>query len=112
MPGGSAVESLGGGVVTSFSPGDGELVPSLFWPVMLGGFGLIGLVVVYSIFVMGRDRRRRAVEAEMALSDRQSVEATSAASRPERIPADWERDAQLEEAPIGTVEYQPLQHGE
>ena len=105
------MESLGGGV-TSFTPGDGEVVPSLFWLVMLGGFGLIALVVAYSIFVMGRDRRRRALEAKMALSALPSAVATSAASRPERIPADWERDAQLEEAPIGTVEYQPLQHGE
>jgi hypothetical protein len=112
MPAGSTAESLGGGGLTSFAPGDGELVPSLFWPVMLGGFGLIGLVVVYSIFVMGRDRRRRAVEAEMAFSAQQSVGATSAASRPQRIPASWERDAQLEEAPIGTVEYQPLQEGQ
>jgi hypothetical protein len=48
----------------------------------------------------------------MALSARQSAGKASPASQPERIPASWERDAQLEEAPIGTVEYQPLQHGE
>jgi hypothetical protein len=112
MPGGStAEESSGAGVVTNLTPGGADLVPSAFWPVMLGGFGLIGLVIAYSVFAMNRDRRRRALAAEEAIAARSMAMAASTAAEPERTPAMWELDARLEEAPIGTVQYLPLENG-
>lgn len=93
----------------SVSPGH-DLVPSAFWPVMLGGFGLIGLVVAYSVFAMDRDRRRRTLAAEAALEAQRSAMVETPAT-PERPIAAWELDARLEEAPIGTVEYVALEDG-
>ena len=98
-----------GGVNTT--PNGGDLVPGFFWPIMLGGFGAIGLVIVYSVFAMKRERRRQAVAAEMALAARMSARETATAAEPERARAIWELDAALEEAPIGAVEYLPLEDG-
>ena len=92
-------------------PNGDDLAPGFFWPLMVGGFGAIGVVIVYSIFVMKRERRRQKVAAEMALAARMSARETLAAVEPERARAMWELDAALEEAPIGTVEYLPLEDG-
>ena len=81
VPAGSLAAAPSAAGVASVIPGHTDLAPPAFWPVMLGGFGLIGLIVAYSVFAMGRDRRRKELAAEMALA------------------------ARLDEAPIGTVEY-------
>jgi hypothetical protein len=91
-------------------PGHTDLAPAAFWPVMLGGFGLIGLVVAYSVFAMGRDRRRQELAAERALAAQQSNSAESTA-KPQRPIAPWELDARLDEVPIGTVEYVAKEDG-
>jgi hypothetical protein len=96
--------------VASVTPGDTDLAPALFWPVMLGGFGLIGLVVAYSVFAMGRDRRRQELAAEMALAAQQS-NAAEGTDKPQRPIAPWELDARLDEVPIGTVEYVAQEDG-
>jgi hypothetical protein len=101
----------GGGVVTSPTLGGADFAPKAFWPVMLGGFGVIGLFVAYYVFAMDRDRRRRALAAEMALAAQRSAMAAPIAAEPDRAPAVWELDARLEDAPIGTVEYLPLENG-
>jgi hypothetical protein len=93
------------------TPNGDDLVPGFFWPLMVGGFGAIGVVIVYSIFVMKRERRRQEVAAEMALAAQMSARETLPAAEPERARAMWELDAALEEAPIGTVEYLPLEDG-
>jgi hypothetical protein len=97
-----------GGVATL---GGHDLVPAAFWPVMLAGFGIIGLFVAWYAFVMDRDRRRHAMAGEMAFAAQRSATAALAATEPERTPAVWELDARLEDAPIGTVEYLPLDNG-
>jgi hypothetical protein len=99
----------GAGVVASL--GGHDLVPAAFWPVMLAGFGIIGLFVAWYAFVMERDRRRHALAAEMALAAQRAAMAAPAATEPERTPAVWELDSRLEDAPIGTVEYLPLENG-
>jgi hypothetical protein len=104
VPAGSADAAPSAAGVASVIPGDTDLAPAAFWPVMLGGFGLIGLDVAYSVFAMARDRRRRELAAEMALAAQQSNSAESTA-KPQRPVAPWELDARLDEAPIGTVEY-------
>lgn len=98
------------GVVAGITPDGTDFVPSAFWPVMLGGFALIGLVIAWSVFAMDRDRRRRALVQETALAAQRAALA-NATAEPERTPAVWELDARLEEAPIGTVEYLPLENG-
>jgi hypothetical protein len=77
---------------------------------MLGGFGLIGLVIAYWMLASKRDQRRQELAAEMALTASVSARDTLAAEPP-RPKAGWEVDAALEEAPIGTVEYRPLEDG-
>lgn len=111
VPAGSTgAEPSTGGVVAGITPDVTDFVPSAFWPVMLGGFALIGLVIAWSVFAMDRDRRRRALAHETALAAQRSALA-NATAEPERVPAVWELDARLEEAPIGTVEYLPLENG-
>lgn len=98
-----------GGVIGP--PGEEDLVPAFFWPLMLGGVGAIVVVIVYSVFAMKRERRRQELAAEMALAARMSARETLPAAEPERARAMWELDAALEQAPIGTVEYLPLEDG-
>lgn len=77
--------------------------------VMLGGVGMIGLLAV--AWVLLADRRRQ--EEDAAPVAVAPTSGTAAAERePERARAVWELDAQLEEAPVGTVEYLPLENGE
>jgi hypothetical protein len=101
-------QAIGG--VSNVPSGD-DLVPGFFWPLMLGGFGAIAVVIVYSIFAMKRERRRQEVAAEIALAAKMAARESIAAAEPERARAMWELDAALEEAPIGTVEYLPLEDG-
>jgi hypothetical protein len=110
VPAGSLDAAPSAAGVASVIPGHTDLAPAAFWPVMLGGFGLIGLVVAYSVFAMGRDRRRQELAAEMALAAQQSDSAESTA-KPQRPIAPWELDARLDEAPIGTVEYVAKEDG-
>jgi hypothetical protein len=91
--------------------GRDDFVPGAFWPIMLAGFGIIGLFVAWYVFAMDRDRRRRALAAELALATQRSAMVAAADDEPERTPAVWELDARLEDAPIGTVEYLPLDNG-
>jgi len=106
---GSADDPEKGAVVATI--GRDDFVPGAFWPIMLAGFGIIGLFVAWYVFVMDRDRRRRAMAAELALAAQRSAMVAPAADEPERTPAVWELDARLEDAPIGTVEYLPLDNG-
>ncbi len=109
IPGGT---DDGGAIAGVINTPDGEdLVPGFFWPIMVGGFGAIGVVIVYSVFAMKRERRRQELAAEMALAARMSARESLPAAEPERARAVWELDAALEEAPIGTVEYLPLEDG-
>lgn len=100
----------GGGLITN-APGARDLVPQAFWPIMLAGFGVIGLFVAYYIFAMNRDRRRQAMATELALATQRAALVAPTVAEPERAPAVWELDARLEDAPIGTVEYLPLENG-
>ena len=111
LPGQSSEGLPGGGLVTDDTPTEGGLVPGFFWPLMVGGFGTIGLVIAFSAFAMKRDRHRQVLAEEAALAARTSAAQSRTAAVPERMPAMWERDAALEEAPIGTVEYLPLEDG-
>jgi hypothetical protein len=77
---------------------------------MLSGFGLIGLVIAYWMLATRRDQRRQELAAEMALTASDSAHDARAAEPP-RPKASWELDAALEGAPIGTVEYRPLEGG-
>lgn len=84
------------------SPG-GEAV----FPIMIGGLGVVALVAMYGIFLAGAARRRER-EPQPALE--------SPAPNPEpelrpRALASWEVDARLEDAPLGTVDYLPLENG-
>jgi hypothetical protein len=92
-------------------PGETDMVPGAFWPIMLGGFGLIGLFVAYYVFAMDRDRRRRALAAEMAATAAESLAIAGSSAEAARLPAVWELDARLEDAPVGTVEFLPLEDG-
>ena len=103
------------------APGDGgtdrtgrgtEITPDGFWPIMLGGFVLIALFVAYYVFTMDRDRRRRALAETTAAAAAETLAAASAyRAEPQRVPAVWELDARLEDAPIGSVEFLPLEDG-
>jgi hypothetical protein len=92
-------------------PGETEAVPGAFWPIMLGGFGLIGMFVAYCVFAMDRDRRRRALATEMAATAAESLATAGSRAEAARPPAVWELDARLEDAPVGTVEFLPLEDG-
>jgi len=109
IPGGTDDGQAIGGQINM--PNGEDLVPGFFWPIMLGGFGAIGVVIVYSVFAMKRERRRQEVAAEMALAAQMSAREALPAAEPQRARAVWELDAALEEAPIGTVEYLPLEDG-
>jgi hypothetical protein len=92
-------------------PGSIDYVPGGFWEVMVGGLAVIGMVVAYYLFAMKRDRRRLSMAAEMAVATKPSLVAAPVTDEEERAPAVWEQDARLEDAPIGTVEYLPLENG-
>lgn len=92
-------------------PGETDMVPGAFWPIMIGGFGLIGLFVAYYVFAMDRDRRRRALAVEMAATAAESLAIAGSSAEAARPPAVWELDARLEDAPVGTVEFLPLEDG-
>jgi hypothetical protein len=98
------------GAGTDRTGGGGEITPDAFWPIMLAGFALIALFVAYYVFAMDRDRRRRALATEMAAAAAESL-AIASPAEPPRPPAVWELDARLEDAPVGTVEFLPLQDG-
>jgi hypothetical protein len=91
-------------------PASTDRIPPAFWPVMLGGLGVIGLILALHGMLVARDRRRMTVAAELV-----ATASPSALPRedtgPARPMAVWELDAQLEDAPIGTVEYLPLENG-
>jgi len=106
---GSTDPEKGADVVAAI--GRDDFVPGAFWPIMLAGFGIIGLFVAWYVFAMDRDGRRRALAAEQALATQRSAMVAPAADESERTPAVWELDARLEDAPIGTVEYLPLDNG-
>ena len=88
--------------------------------ILVGCLIAIGALALIGFFAILLDRRRRDRDSRLELlpEDARNVSAaaaTTAASRakPERAPAPWERDYALEEAPIGTVEYQlPADGGE
>jgi len=71
---------------------------------MLGGVGVIGLVAAFWFLVAGR-RREELPEEVLA----QVVPAATPGPPP--APAPWAADTQLDDEPIGTVDYLPLGGG-
>ncbi len=71
---------------------------------MLGGVGVIGLVAAFWFLVVGR-RREELPEEVLA----QVVPAATPGPPP--APAPWAADTQLDDEPIGTVDYLPLGGG-
>lgn len=98
------------GVKPDARPVSTDPVPPAFWPVMLGGLGVIGLILAVHGALVTRDRRRLSVTAALVTTAPPSSLAQDDAgtTRPRAV---WELDAQLEDAPIGTVEYLPLENG-
>jgi hypothetical protein len=72
---------------------------------MLGGVGVIGLVAAFWFLIAGRRRDAPVPEAipEVAVAPPKA---------PPKPPAPWEADTQLDDEPIGTVDYLPLGAGE
>jgi hypothetical protein len=72
---------------------------------MLGGVGVIGLVAAFWFLIAGRRRDEPVAEAlpEVAVAPPKA---------PPKPPAPWEADTQLDDEPIGTVDYLPLGAGE
>jgi len=72
---------------------------------MLGGVGVIGLVAAFWFLVAWRRREEPAQEAIAEV-----VAPTQPRAPP--VPAPWAADSQLDDEPIGTVDYLPLGAGE
>jgi hypothetical protein len=102
---------LGGVLETPAPPAGPDPAPAIggadlenqLWTILIGGLIGIAALTVFGIFLILRDRRRRTVDERVAL-----IELSSGAppARPARPRADWE-DYELDDQPIGTVEYQP-----
>jgi hypothetical protein len=75
----------------------------------LVAIGVLALVVM-SIVLAARRRRGKDTRLELLPEEALQVGAAAGAAAPEPAPraaAAWERDWALDEAPIGSVEYQP-----
>ena len=72
---------------------------------MLGGVGVIGLVAAFWFLVVGRRREELPQEAAAEV-------VPAVAPGPPPAPAPWAADTQLDDEPIGTVDYLPLGGGE
>lgn len=127
VPSARATSISGGGVATPTptpDAGAGPVTPEdserQVITILVGGLIAIGALALIGFVAILLDRRRRGRDARLELlpDDARNVSAaaaTAAANRaePARAPAPWERDYALEEAPIGTVEYQlPPQGGD
>jgi hypothetical protein len=73
------------------------------WTIMLAGLVGIAALTLIGIFLILRERRRTAVEERLALVD----EARRPPARQVRPRAEWE-DYALDDLPLGTVEYEPV----
>jgi hypothetical protein len=101
-----------GGVVETPSPSGtpdpgpaigGPNVESQLWTLLIGGLIAIAVLTLFGIFLILRDRRRNTVDERIALIERSPG---APPPRPARPRADWE-DYELDNLPLGTVDYEP-----
>jgi hypothetical protein len=78
-------------------------VESQLWTLLIGGLIAIGVLTLFGIFLILRDRRRNTVEERITLIERSPG---APPPRPARPRADWE-DYELDNLPLGTVDYEP-----
>lgn len=108
-PGGSGF--LGGVVETPPPSGRPDPGPAIgggdvenqLWTLLIGGLIAIGVLTLFGIFLILRDRRRNTVDERIALIERSP---SAPPPRPARPRADWE-DYELDDLPLGTVDYEP-----
>jgi len=81
----------------------GGNVENQLWTLLIVGLIAIGVLTLFGIFLILRDRRRNTVDERIALIERSPA---APAPRPARPRADWE-DYALDDLPLGTVEYEP-----
>jgi len=82
----------------------GTDVESQLWTILIGGLVAIAALTLFGIFLILRDRRRRnTVDERVALI---AASPRPPAPRPDRPRADWE-DYELDNLPLGTVDYEP-----
>jgi predicted lipid-binding transport protein (Tim44 family) len=79
--------------------------------ILTGGLIAIGALALIGMLALVRNRRRRDTDARLALlPEAAATQPPAAADRPSpapRAPTTWERDYELDDEPIGTVEYRP-----
>ena len=102
-----------GGVVGTPSPSGGPdpgpaigggSVENQTWTLMIGGLLAVATITLVGIFLILRDRRRdTTVDERIALIERSPG---APPPRPARPRADWE-DYELDNLPLGTVDYEP-----
>ena len=103
---------LGGVVETPPSSGRPEPGPAIgggdvenqLWTLLIGGLIAIAVLTLFGIFLILRDRRRDTTVAERVALIERSPGAPP--PRPARARADWE-DYELDNLPLGTVDYEP-----
>jgi hypothetical protein len=79
-------------------------VENQLWTIMIGGLLAIATLTLLGIFLILRDRRRdTTVEERVALIEKSPG---APPPRPARPRADWE-DYELDNLPLGTVDYEP-----
>jgi hypothetical protein len=81
----------------------GGNVENQLWTLLIVGLIAIGVLTLFGIFLILRDRRRNTVDERIALIERSPA---APAPRPARPRTDWE-DYALDDLPLGTVEYEP-----
>jgi len=94
------VPTTGGDPAPAIGSGD---VENQLWTILIGGLIAIATLTLFGIFLILRDRRRRTVDERIALIERSPGAPPARTARPR---AEWE-DYELDDQPIGTVEYQP-----
>lgn len=110
-PGESPAGGFIGGVVATpgATPGvdgapavGGQNLESQLWTILLAGLIGIAALTLIGIFLILRERRRTVADERVALLQ----ESPRAAARTPRPRRDWE-DYELDDLPLGTVEYEP-----
>lgn len=101
---GGVVETPGpaGGLDPGPAIGGGD-VENQLWTLLIVGLIAIAVLTLFGIFLILRDRRRNTVDERIALIQKSPW---TPPPRPARPRADWE-DYELDNLPLGTVDYEP-----